>query len=79
MAQRTVQFIIGQLLTDEELRTQFLEKPTDTLEGLREKGFDLSRAEVDAIAHTDARLWRWGVRWLDSRLQRCRLSQTERE
>ena len=79
MAQRTVQFIIGQILTDEELRTQFLERPTDTLEGLREKGFDLSYAEVQAIARTDARLWRWGVQWLDPRLQRCRLIAGERD
>ncbi|HJZ70155.1 MAG TPA: Os1348 family NHLP clan protein [Vicinamibacterales bacterium] len=79
MAQKTVQSIIGQLLTDEELRTSFLERPAETLEALREKGVDLTRAEADAIARTDLRLWRWGVQWLDSRLQRCRLSASERE
>jgi hypothetical protein len=73
MAQKTVQFIIGQILTDEDLRLSFLERPTDTLVALKEKGFDLTQTEIEAIAQTDARLWRWGTEWLDPRLQRCRL------
>ena len=73
MAQKTVQFIIGQILTDEELRLNFLERPTDTLLWLKEKGFDLTQTEIEAIAQTDARLWRSGAMWVDSRLQRCRL------
>ena len=73
MAQKTVQFIIGQILTDEELRLNFLDRPTDTLLALKDKGFDLTQTEIDAIALTDRRLWRNGAAWLDSRLQRCRL------
>jgi hypothetical protein len=74
MAQRTVQLIIGQLLTDEELRTAFLEQPAATLAGLRERGFELTNAELDALAQTDRRLWRSGPKWVDARLQRCRLT-----
>ena len=36
MAQRTVQLIIGQILTDEEFRSDFLERPIETLTSLRE-------------------------------------------
>ena len=82
MAQKTVQFIIGQILTDEELRGRFLDRPSETLSSLREMGFDLTNAEMDALAHTDRRLWTSGAEWLDARLQRCdlrsRLRRTHR-
>jgi hypothetical protein len=74
MAQKVVQFIIGQLLTDEELRASFLERPGDTLATLRDRGFELTTGEIDALLQTDRRLWQTGARWIDSRLQRCRLS-----
>jgi len=73
MAHKTVQFIIGQILTDEELRARFLDQPIETLTSLRDKGFDLTKSEIDALLLTDPRLWRAGPQWVDSRLQRCRL------
>jgi hypothetical protein len=73
MAHKTVQFIVGKILTDEELRTRFLEAPTETLAMLREIGFDLTNAEIDALAQTDHRLWQTGPDWIDCRLQRCDL------
>jgi hypothetical protein len=73
MAYKTVQFIIGQILTDEELRAKFLDQPSETLASLRDNGFDLTKSEIDALLLTDPRLWRAGPRWVDSRLQRCRL------
>lgn len=74
MAQKYVQFIIGRILTDEELRANFLERPLATLASLRDAGFELTSTEIDALARTDRRLWQSGARWLDARLQRCRLS-----
>ena len=47
MAQRTVQLIIGQILTDEEFRSDFLEQPIETLTSLRERGFELTNVEVE--------------------------------
>ena len=78
MAHKTVQLIIGRILTDEELREKFLASPDDTLASLREMGFELTNAEIDALAGTDRQLWISGVEWIDSRLQRCRLG-SERE
>ena len=49
MAQRNVQLIIGQILTDEEFRSDFLERPMETLASLRERGFELTN-------------WKW-TRW----------------
>jgi hypothetical protein len=70
MAQKIVQFIIGQILTDEELRASFLDRPVETLARLRDMGFDLTEGEIDAITQTDRRLWQKGAKWVDSRLQR---------
>jgi hypothetical protein len=74
MAQKNVQLIIGRILTDEEFRADFLERPIVTLASLRDRGFDLTNIEVDALARTDARLWRCGAEWIDARIQRCRLN-----
>jgi hypothetical protein len=74
MAQKTVQLIIGRILTDEEFRADFLERPIVTLTSLRDRGFDLTNIEVDALACTDARLWQCGAEWIDPRIQRCRLN-----
>ncbi len=47
MAQRTVQLIIGQILTDEEFRSDFLERPMEILTSLRDRGFELTNVEVN--------------------------------
>jgi hypothetical protein len=73
MAQKNVQLIIGQILTDEEFRADFLERPRATLASLRDRGFELTNLEVDALAKTDRRLWQSGAEWIDARIQRCRL------
>jgi hypothetical protein len=78
MAHKTVQLIIGQILTDEELRARFLEGPAETLLSLRDMGFDLTTAEIDALARTDERLWTLGAEWIDARLQRCDLGSSGR-
>ena len=79
MAQRTVQLIIGQILTDEEFRSGFLERPIETLRSLRERGLELTNLEIDALAHTERRFWLIGAEWIDPRLQRCRLVGGDRK
>lgn len=79
MAQRSVQYIIGQILTDEELRAEFLERPHATLALLSERGYELTESEMDALVRTDPRLWEYGDKWIDPRLQRCWLTRGKRE
>ena len=74
MAHKTVQFIIGRILTDEELREKFLAAPIETLAAIRESGLELTDAEIEALTNTDRQLWRSGAGWIDSRLQRCCLT-----
>ena len=79
MAHRTVQLIVGQILTDEEFRSDFLERPIETLRSLRERGLELTNLEIDALAHTERRFWLIGAEWIDARLQGCRLVGGERK
>jgi hypothetical protein len=71
MAHKTVQSIIGRILTDEELREKFLVAPAATLSAFRESGLELTDDEIEALTNTDRRLWKSGADWIDSRLQRC--------
>ncbi|HEY2152577.1 MAG TPA: Os1348 family NHLP clan protein [Vicinamibacterales bacterium] len=75
MSQRTVQLVIGRLVTDEVFRARFIQQPTETLTDLSDRGLELTRLEVDALARTDRKAWDMMAKRLDSRLQRCRLVQ----
>src|SRR2546422_8562242 len=57
MSQKTVQLLIGQIVTDEELRLRFVRQPRETLSALREQGFELTTSEIEALVETDRRLW----------------------
>ncbi len=76
MAQKIVQLIIGRLLTDEELRQEFLERPRETLAALRQQGFELTPWEIDALVDTDPELWAAVAPLIDARLQRCSLKSS---
>ena len=73
MSQRTIERAIGRLLTDEELRHEFIRSPRRTLAELNEQGWELSRLEVDALLATEIGLWSEVAARIDSRLQRCSL------
>ena len=79
MSHRTVERIIGSLLTDEELRLKFTRSPRRTLAELNEQGWELSRLEVDALLATEIRLWSDVAARLDPRLQRSGLEIHEDE
>ena len=49
MSQRTIERVIGRLLTDEELRHEFTRSPRRTLVQLHEQGWELSRLEVTPV------------------------------
>ena len=73
MSQKTVQFVIGWLLTDEDLRRRFVERPRETLDEVREKGYELTEQELDALARSDPTAWPSMARHIHPRLQRCSL------
>ncbi len=71
MSQKIVQLVIGRLLTDEELRLQFLRDPRATLTAFRDQGLELTRGEIEALIQTDRDTWTDAAERIDSRLQRC--------
>ena len=73
MSHRTIERVIGRLLTDEELRQDFIGAPSRTLAALREQGWELSRLEVDALLAIEIGLWSEVAARIDPRLQRCSL------
>ena len=79
MSQRTIERVIGRLVTDEELRHQFTRFPKRTLVELGEQGWELSRLEIDALLATEVGLWSEAAGRIDSRLQRCSLKTHDSE
>ena len=73
MSQKTVQLIVGRLLTDEEFRIDFLRDPHATLTAMRDQGFELTRREIDALLQTDRALWTDAAARIDPQLQRASL------
>jgi hypothetical protein len=73
MAQRYVQLVIGQIVTDEDLRKRFIRHPSETLATLCEQGFELTNIEIDALVLTDKTVWNATAKRLHPALQRCSL------
>jgi hypothetical protein len=76
MSQKTVQLVIGRVLTDEELRARFVERPLETLTELTEQGFELTRDEIAALVQSDPDVWPSMASRIHPRLQRCSLWPT---
>ena len=73
MSHKTVQSIVGRLITDEEYRLRFLGDPLGTLNELRERGVELTRGEIEALARTDRTVWIDAAERIDRQLQRSSL------
>ena len=71
MSHRTIERVIGRLLTDEELRREFTRAPKRTLVELAEQGWELTCLEVDALLTMEVRLWSDVAARIDPRLRRC--------
>jgi len=70
MSHKTVQLIVGQLITDEDFRRRFLTDPSSMLFGLREQGVDLTVGEIEALVRTDGALWSDTAKRIDPDLRR---------
>jgi hypothetical protein len=72
--QRSIEIIIGRLITDEEFRRAFQRDPRATLDTAADWGLALSPLEIRALLATDLALWDRVADQLDGRLQRVSLS-----
>jgi hypothetical protein len=71
--QRSIEIVIGRLVTDEEFRAAFRRDPRATLRQAGEWGLALSAIEVAALLATEASLWDRIAIEVDSRLQKASL------
>ena len=78
MSQRLIELLIGRLITDERFRAEFLGDPETTLQGLCERGLELSRTEMAALINTDPELWSRTADAIDPRLQKASLKNEAR-
>lgn len=65
---RSVEVVLGRLVTDPELRCQFAQRPSEVL---REQGLELTPLELDVLAATDPEAIRAFAEALDARLRKA--------
>jgi hypothetical protein len=73
MSQRNVELLIGRLLTDEEMRRQFMRKPAEAIDAFCRQGWELCQGEIEALTATEPTMWSDLAARIPSRLQRCSL------
>jgi len=73
VTQRSIEIVIGRLVTDEEFRETFLSDPHKALGDLLERGTHLTQAEIAALVATDSALWLRVADQIDQRLQKASL------
>jgi hypothetical protein len=56
LAQRSIEMLIGRLLTHERFRTEFLAAPAATLHDLCALGLELTAAEISGLVSTNPAL-----------------------
>ena len=75
MAQRSIEILIGRLLTDEAFREAFHKNASRTLEIFCETGHELTPLEISALLATPQDLWSEVAEEIDPRLQKANLGR----
>jgi hypothetical protein len=73
VAQRSIEILIGRLVTDEAFRTAFRADAVATLIGFIESGYELTALEIAALRATPAEVWERAAGHVDPRLQKASL------
>jgi len=71
VTQRSVEMVIGRLVTDEDFRVRFRPDPHQALGDLLQAGMHLTLGEIAALVAMDARLWARLAAEMDPRLQKA--------
>lgn len=75
MAQRSIEILIGRLITDEAFRSAFRSDAAATLTRFAECGYELTTLEMSALRATPADVWERAAERIDPRLQKASFSQ----
>ena len=76
--QRSIEILIGRLVTDEDFRREFQSDPIGTLRRTSEWGLALSECEIRALVATDCTLWERVAEEVDGRLQKASLKNAQK-
>jgi hypothetical protein len=68
MSAINVEKVINRLLSEEDLRIRFALDPFDTLADLHERGLALTPQEIDVFVQSDAQMWFWDDKRVQSRV-----------
>jgi hypothetical protein len=71
VAHRSIEILIGRLVTDEAFRASFLENARTALQGFIESGYELTELEITALTRTRQDLWTLVADHIDPRLQKA--------
>jgi hypothetical protein len=75
MAQRSIEILIGRLVTDEAFRSAFRADAVATLIGFVESGYELTALEIAALRTTPPDVWECVAGQIDPRLQKASFRQ----
>ena len=73
--QRSIEVLIGRLITDEDFRRLFITDPRAALEAAADCGLSFSQSEIAALIATNRNLWDQVADQIDPRLQKASLRQ----
>jgi hypothetical protein len=79
MAQRSVEILIGRLVTDEAFRSAFLADASAALASFVDAGHELTRLELSALCATPFAVWERAAEDIDARLQKIAFVHSEEE
>ncbi len=74
MSQRHVEYLLGRMILDEELRRQFRIDRQRTLAAVAGEGLELTTAEVEALVALEPRDLDWFAARVDRRIQQASLA-----
>jgi hypothetical protein len=74
MSHRSIEVLIGRLITDEAFRRAFLSSPYSVIGSFILTGHELTATEIMALTATPADLWQLVAEQVDCRLQKASLS-----
>jgi hypothetical protein len=75
VAHRSIEILIGRLVTDEAFRNAFRSSAMATIAGFMEAGHELTPTEIAAVRATPAAVWEQVAAFVDPRLQKASLAQ----
>jgi hypothetical protein len=71
VSHRSIEILIGRLVTDEAFRVAYVRDPTATLERFVAVGYELTPLEFAALTATNADVWVSVAEQVDPRLQKA--------